>query len=59
MLSALREYAYSKFYNQKKGIFSYFCSNIDCGYSLEPSRLDGFNEYSQSMFFEQNNKNNV
>ena len=25
--------------------------NIDCGYSLEPPRRGGSNEYSQSMFF--------
>ena len=24
--------------------------NIDCGYSLEPPRLGGSNEYPQSMF---------
>ena len=33
-------------------IFSYFCSkNIDCGYSLEPPRRGGSNEYPQSMFW--------
>ena len=32
-------------------IFSYFCSiNIDCGYSLEPPRRGGSNEYPQFMF---------
>ena len=31
--------------------FSYFCAkNIGCGYSLEPHRRGGFNEYPQSMF---------
>ena len=31
--------------------WSYFCSkNIDCGYSLEPPRRGGSNEYPQSMF---------
>ena len=32
--------------------FSYFCSKtLDCGYSLEPPRRGGSNEYSQSMFW--------
>ena len=32
-------------------IFSYFLlQNIDCGYSLEPPRRGGSNEYPQSMF---------
>ena len=32
-------------------IFSYFCSkNIDGGYSLEPPRQGGSNEYPQSVF---------
>ena len=26
---------------------------IDCGYSLEPPRRGGSNEYPQSMFFEE------
>ena len=33
--------------------------NIDCGYSLEPSRWGGSNEYPQSMFLSRNKKNNV
>ena len=33
--------------------------NIDCGYSLEPPRRGGSNEYPQSMFLSRNNKNNV
>ena len=34
--------------------------NIDCGYSLEPPRRGGSNEYSQSMlFFCKIRKNNV
>ena len=32
--------------------------NIDCGYSLEPPRRGGSNEYPQSMFFNRNKKNN-
>ena len=31
--------------------FSYFAKNIDCGYSLEPPRRGGSNEYPQSMFW--------
>ena len=33
--------------------------NIDCGYSLEPPRRGGSNEYLQSMFLITNKKNNV
>ena len=32
--------------------------NIDCGYSLEPPRQGGSNEYPQSMFLSRNKKNN-
>ena len=32
--------------------------NIDCGYSLEPPRRGGSNEYPQSMFLSKNKKNN-
>ena len=32
-------------------IFHIFSQNIDCGYSLEPPRRGGSNEYPQSMFF--------
>ena len=31
--------------------------NIDCGYSLEPPRRGGSNEYPQSMFLSRNMKN--
>ena len=30
--------------------------NIDCGYSLEPPRRGGSNEYPQSMFLRRNKK---
>ena len=40
-------------------IFSYFCLNIECGYSLEPPRRGGSNEYPQSMFSSKNKENNV
>ena len=48
-----------KFYHQKMAIFQIKNSdifhisaqNIDCGYSLEPPRRGGSNEYAQSMFW--------
>ena len=58
---------YWKFYHQKKwnfsdknsDIFHISAQNIDCGYSLEPPRWGGSNEYAQSMFLSRNQKNNV
>ena len=55
---------YWKFYHQKKWKFSdkklwYFpisAQNIDCGYSLEPPRRGGSNEYPQSMCLSRNKK---
>ena len=50
---------YCKFYHPKKwkfsdkkksDIFQIFAQNIDCGYSLEPPRRGGSNEYPQSLF---------
>ena len=49
---------YCKFYHQKNEsfqmknskIFHIAAQNIDCGYSLEPPRRGGSNEYPQSMF---------
>ena len=32
-------------------IFRISAQNMDCGYSLEPSRRGGSNEYQQSMFW--------
>ena len=37
-------------------IFHISVQNIDCGYSLEPPRRGGSNEYSQSMFLSINKK---
>ena len=59
---SLRKHAYSnilkilqpkKEYFQRKNsdIFHISPQNIDCGYSLEPPRRGGSNEYPQSMFF--------
>ena len=38
-------------------IFLIFAQNIDCGYTLEPPRRGGSNEYPQSMFWSINKKN--
>ena len=40
-------------------IFHLSAQNIDCGYSLEPPRRGGSNEYQQSTFLSRNSKNNV
>ena len=67
---SLRKHAiqiYWKFYHQKNENFqiknsdSFHISaqNIDCGYSLEPPRRGGSNEYPQSMFLSRNKKNTV
>ena len=40
-------------------VFHISNQNIDCGYSLEPPRWGGFNEYPQSMFLIRNKKHNV
>ena len=37
-------------------IFHITAQNIDCGYSLEPPRRGGSNEYPQSMFLSRNKK---
>ena len=58
---------YRKFHLQKtenfliknSDIFQVSAQNIDCGYSLEPPRRGGSNEYPQSMFLSTNMKNNV
>ena len=39
--------------------FHISAQNIDCGYSLEPPRRGGSNEYPQSVFLSRNKKNNV
>ena len=38
-------------------IFYIFAQKIDCGYTLEPPRRGGSNEYPQSMFWSKNKKN--
>ena len=39
-----------KFQIKNSYIFHVSAQNIDCGYSLEPPRRDGSNEYPQSIF---------
>ena len=39
-----------KFTGKKKIFFLIFAQNIDCGYTLEPPRRGGSNEYPESMF---------
>ena len=66
----LRKHAYSnilkilqpekgKFSDKNSDIFHISAQNIDCGYSLEPPRRGGSNEYPQSMCSSRNKKNNV
>ena len=67
---SLRKHAYSKIYIisspktenfqiKNSDIFYSSAHNINCGYSLEPPRRGGSNEYPQSMFLIRNKKNNV
>ena len=49
-----------KFSDKKILIFFIFLlKNIHCGYSLEPPRWGGSDEYPQSMFLSRNKKTNV
>ena len=48
-----------KFSDKDSDIFHISVQNVDCGYSLEPPRRGGSNEYPQSMFLSRNKKNNV
>ena len=70
MYVSLRKRAYSntlKILPPKMAIFQIKNSDIlyisaqnrDCGYSLEPPRRGGSNEYPQSMFLSRNKKKNV
>ena len=64
----LRKYAYSNIKKisppktenvqvKNSDIFHICAQNIDCGYSLEPPRRGGSNEYPQSMFWAEIRKN--
>ena len=46
-----------KIFSRKILIFFFFAQNIDCGYTLEPPRRGGSNEYQHSMFWSKNKKN--
>ena len=48
-----------KISDKKSDIFHISAQNIDCGYSLEPPRRGGSNEYPQSMCWAKIRKNNV
>ena len=48
-----------KFSDKNSDIFHISAQNIDCGYSLEPPRRCGSNEYPQFMVLNRNKKNNV
>ena len=41
------------FFYKNFDIFFISAQNIDCGYSLEPPRRGGSNEYPQFMFLEE------
>ena len=45
-----------KLLDKNSDIFHITAQNIDCGYSLEPPRRGGSNEYPQSMFLSGNKK---
>ena len=66
----LRKHAYSdilkilptkneNFQIKRSDIFHISAQNIDYGYSLEPPRRGGSNEYPQSMYLSGNKKNNA
>ena len=44
------------FQMKNSDIFHISAQNIDCGYSLEPPRRGGSNEYPQSIFYSRNKK---
>ena len=67
---SLRKHAYSNilkisppktdnFQTKNSDIFHISAQNIDCGYSLEPPRRGGSNDYPHSIFLSRNKKNNV
>ena len=67
---SLRKHAYSNilkiltpknenFQIKNPEIFHISARNIDCGYSLEPPRWGGSNEYPQSLLLSRNKKHNV
>ena len=64
-ITKTRLFKYTEFFTTKKwkfsdkknsDIFLISAQNKDCGYSLEPLRRGGSNEYLQSMFLSRNKK---
>ena len=53
----LKLYKNENFQLKNFDIFFIFAQNIDCGYTLEPPRRGGSNEYPQSMFWSKIKKN--
>ena len=53
----LRFFSFRIFQLKNFDIFLIFAQNIDCGYTVEPPRQGGSNEYPQSMFWSKNKKN--
>ena len=49
----------ANFQIKNSDIFRISAQNIECGYSLEPPRRGGSNEYPQFIFLSRNKKNNV
>ena len=47
---------YENFLMKNCSSFHVSAQNIECGYSLEPPRRGGSNEYPQSMFLSKNKK---
>ena len=45
--------------DKNSDIFQISAQNVDCGYTLEPRRRGGSNEYPQSMFLSRNKTNNI
>ena len=67
LVTPLRKHTYSnilkisppkteRFQIKNSDIFHISAQNIDCGYSLEPPRRGGSNEYPQSMFLSRNKR---
>ena len=46
-------YVVNRVYRGKHYFYIYLLTSIDYGYSLEPPRRGGSNEYPQSMFYEE------
>ena len=54
------EVKFSLYLNRRVFVmFNISAQNIDCGYSLEPPRRGGSNEYPQSMFLSRIKRKNV